>query len=200
MPHEMTPRPGFPPNARLAFKGVIFEIWQWDQKMFDGTTQVFERAWRCPSVEIIATVGDKIVIERQDQPDRKGIVGLPGGMADHGDDPLVEAKRELLEETGYASDTWTLFWSQRQKGRVVREQYCFIARDCRKVQDPDLDAGEQITTSLATLDEFLALAEDPHFRTYAEFLITLVKARLDPRERAALAKAIFPDQKGEGVV
>jgi len=59
---HIKPRKGIPSNAKLAFKGVIFEVWQWEQEMFDGTTEIFERIWRLPTVEIIATVGDKILI------------------------------------------------------------------------------------------------------------------------------------------
>jgi hypothetical protein len=92
-------REGIPPEATLVFKGEIFEVWQWQQTMFDGTTATFERIWRSPSVEVIAVVGDKIVVEHQDQPDRKGIVSLVSGRADQGTD-MLEAKRELLEETG----------------------------------------------------------------------------------------------------
>lgn len=190
------PRPGIPPGAHLAFKGVIFEVWQWEQTMFDGTTETFEKVWRCPSVEIIATVGDKIIIERQDQPDRKDIIGVPGGMADHSEDVIVEAKRELLEETGYTSDDWSLLWSYKEKGRVLRDKYVFVARNCRKVQEPQLDAGEKIDVSLGTLDELLALTDDPHFRMHDEFMISLVKAKLDPRERAALEAAIWPPHQG----
>jgi ADP-ribose pyrophosphatase len=98
------PRPGLPANAQLVFKGVIFEVWQWEQEMFDGTKETFERIWRSPTVEVIAAVGDKILIEEQSQPDRKNIISLASGRADQGEDVMAEAKRELLEETGYASD------------------------------------------------------------------------------------------------
>jgi hypothetical protein len=49
-------RPGIPENAKLAFKGIIFEVWQWEQKMFDGSIEIFERIWRSPSVNILAIV------------------------------------------------------------------------------------------------------------------------------------------------
>jgi ADP-ribose pyrophosphatase len=192
MTEESQPRPGLPPNAKLVFKGVIFEVWQWEQKMFDGSTTTFEKIWRCPTVEVIVTVGDKILIEKQEQPDRKDIVSLPGGRADKGDDPLEEAKRELLEETGYESTDWSLLLTHGKDGKVIHEQYFFIARDCKKVKEAELDAGEKITTSFISFDEFLALADDPHFWTSPEFIIHILAAKFDSKKKEELRATIFP--------
>src|SRR3989338_9450986 len=126
---HIKPRKGIPSNAKLAFKGVIFEVWQWEQEMFDGTTQIFERVWRFPTVEIIATVGDKILIEEQDQPDYKNSITLVSGRADQSDDVLKEAKRELMEETGCESDEWSLLLKHTGETKVLREVYYFIARN-----------------------------------------------------------------------
>jgi len=188
---DNTPRPGLPPNARLVFKGVIFEVWQWDQKMFDGTTEVFERIWRCPTVEIIAAVGDRIIIEDQEQPDRKDIISLPGGRADRSEDLLEEAKRELLEETGYESADWDLLLTHGKNNKVIHEVCYFIARDCKKVKEPELDSGEKIETSSITFEEFLALSDDPHFWTSPEFIVYLLMAKSDPKKAEELRERIF---------
>jgi len=188
---ETKPRDGFPPNAHLVFKGMIFEVWQWDQKMFDGSTATFERIWRYPTVEIIASVGDKIIIEDQDQPDRPGNINLPSGRADKGEDPLAEAKRELLEETGYASDDWSLFMKHGKDGKVMHEVYYFIVRDCKKIKEPELDAGERITTRLVSFDEFLALADEPRFWASPEFVIYLLRVRSDEKQKEEFKRAIF---------
>ena len=42
-----------PKDARCVFKGVIFEVWQWEQKMFDGSMATFERIKRPDTVVII---------------------------------------------------------------------------------------------------------------------------------------------------
>ena len=68
-----------PKNARLVFNGKLFQVYQWRQKMFDGSYQIFERARRADSVITIATVKDKIVVLKQKQPgtkwlDRKSVV------------------------------------------------------------------------------------------------------------------------------
>ncbi len=186
------PRPGLPPNAHLVFKGVIFEVWQWEQEMFDGTTEIFERVWRPPAVEVIATVGDKILIEDQDQPDRPDNINFPSGRADKNDDPLLEAKRELLEETGYESADWQLFMKHARDGKVMQDSYFFIARNCKKTGEPHLDPGEKIETRLVTFDELIALADEPRFWIFPEFISYLLRLRLDPAKKQEFKILLFP--------
>src|SRR5882757_3955251 len=100
-----------PPQAKKVFQGVIFSVYQWQQEMFDGSTETFEMLKRPNTIEVIATQGDKILISRQSQPNKENFYSLFGGRAEEGEDPLVTAKRELLEESGLESDDWELFKS-----------------------------------------------------------------------------------------
>jgi len=186
-------REGLPANAKRVFKGVIFEVWQWDQEMFDGTTQTFEKVWRYPTVEIIATVSDKIMIEKQDQPDRPGNITLVSGRADSGEDvdPLEEAKRELLEETGYKSNNWELLDQHSLTAKVLHQIYVFVAKNCQKIQEPQLDSGERIETMLVSFDEFLVLSDNPKFWVSPIFINMLLQARLDEGKKEELRKEIF---------
>lgn len=96
-----------PSEANLVFKGKIFEVWQWEQEMFDGTKETFEKLKRANTALVIPLVGKNILIQEQEQPDKPGpFLSLPGGRCDESEKPLEAAKRELLEETGYASDDW----------------------------------------------------------------------------------------------
>jgi ADP-ribose pyrophosphatase len=189
---NIKPREGLPANAQLVFKGVIFEVWQWEQEMFDGTKQTFEKVWRFPTVEIVATVGDKILIEQQDQPDRKNNITLISGRADQDEEPIKEAKRELLEETGYQSDDWSLFLKHGKDGKVLHEVYYFIARNCKKIKEPELDAGEKITTQLITFDKFIDLVDEPRFWVSQEFKNYLLRLQLDRKKKEDFKKILFP--------
>ncbi|MFH1187732.1 MAG: NUDIX domain-containing protein, partial [bacterium] len=97
-----------PKSAKLKFKGIIFDVYQWEQKMFDGTYETFEMLKRPDTVEIIPVAGDKILINEQQQPNTPVFLSLFGGRVDEGEEPLRAAKRELLEEAGYASDDWEI--------------------------------------------------------------------------------------------
>ncbi len=181
--------PQIPPQAKLVFKGVCFEIWQWEQEMFDGSKAIFERVKPQDSVHVIATVGEKILIQDQQQPTRtENFLSLPGGRCEWGEDPLACGKREFLEETGHASDNWELFLKISPMGRMAWMIYTFIAKDSRRVSEPHLDAGEKIENRLITFEEFLKMDEAPRFRSLAP---TLVRARYDAAFRADLHRRIF---------
>lgn len=180
-----------PSHAKKVFQGEIFEIWQWEQEMYDGTRITIERAVRPDVVEVIATVGKKIVITQQEQPLLGKFYSLPGGTADHGNDHLVEAKRELLEETGYGSNNWA-YWKEFSypSGRVFYEHHYFIARDCKKIGPVQLDSGEKIKTKLISFDDFLKLGENPSFRGYGigKFLLEMM---LNKKKRETFHKLLF---------
>ena len=99
----------FPNNSKLVFKGVLFDIYQWKQKMYDGSFETFERIFRKPSVNIIATVDKKIMVLVQEQPTKPLFLSLPGGRNENRETVLKTAKRELLEETGYKASKIIIF-------------------------------------------------------------------------------------------
>lgn len=180
-----------PPHAQKVFSGKIFDVWQWEQPMFDGTTQIFERLKRPNTVQVIAVVGEKILVQTEEQPDStQPFPGLPGGRCDGDEEPLTAAKRELLEETGYVSDNWTLWHEVNPVGKIEWTVYTFIARDCRKVQEPQLDGGEKISSRLVSLDEFLAFTDDPLFYS-PELATEMLRARFVPEKRDELQKLLF---------
>lgn len=183
------PDPIIPPQAQRVFKGVAFEVWQWEQKMFDGTTATFERVKAQDSVQVIAAVESKILLQDQEQPHRDGkFLSLPGGRCEWGEDPLACAKREFLEETGHTSDHWDLFSSIHPMGRMAWAIYTFMARDCHKIAEPHLDAGERIENRLISFEELLKLDDEPRFRALAS---VFVRAQYDPSFHADLRRRIF---------
>lgn len=180
-----------PKNAKLVFKGKIFEVWQWEQKMFDGSVQTFERLRRPDTAQVIAVAGDRILLLDQEQPDRpSSFLSLPGGRFDEAEQPLTASKRELLEETGFVSDDWLLLKKRNPVTKIVWTVYTYIARNCVKQQEPNPDAGERLATRLVTFDEFLMLSEHP----YLELAGLLLRARFDPKFRSEFHSLLFPDR------
>jgi ADP-ribose pyrophosphatase len=180
-----------PKKAKRVFKGVIFEVWQWKQKMFDGSYEVFEKLKRPDTVNIVPVAGNKIMILKQRQPDWKSDkVCVPGGRIDSDEKPLEAAKRELLEETGMVSKDWKLWKEINPSGKTIWTVYTFIACNCTKKQKAELDAGEKIKTKLITFDEFLQLADEPTFYE-SELKFSLLRARFDRKYRKELRELFF---------
>ncbi len=158
-----------PPSAKRVYKGKIFELYQWEQKMFDGSTETFELLKRPNTIQIITTMNGKILTVREEQPGRPPReLGLYGGRAEQGEEPLATAKRELLEEGGLESSDWELWKVYTPVIKMSWNVYFFIARNCRKVAEPQLDAGEKIEQRELDFEKFIEImtAEGywaPHF-------------------------------------
>ena len=181
-----------PKHAKRVFKGKIFEIYQWRQKMFDGSVEIFEKARRPDTVIVIATMGSKLVCLKQKQP-TGWFMSTPSGRMDvPGETPKQAALRELLEETGMKPKK-LIFWKKMPKyGKVLSNIYFFIARDCEKVTTQKLDPGEKIQVKLLNFEEFLKLPDteaDSHW--LGETLIDMYKARLDKKYKKYLKNAYF---------
>ncbi|TSC86107.1 MAG: NUDIX hydrolase [Parcubacteria group bacterium Gr01-1014_8] len=181
-----------PPEAKMVFKGKIFEVWQWQQQVFDGTVRTFERLKRPDTVEIFAIVGDKICVHDEQQPDSGEFVTMPAGRVEPGEEPLPAAKRELLEETGYTSDDWQLAGEEMPSGKIEWTIHIFVARNCRKKQEPNPEPGEKILSRLVSFDELLSLCDDPKFRSTATRFL-LWRARLDEKRKEELRALLFKE-------
>jgi ADP-ribose pyrophosphatase len=67
-----------------------------------------------------------------------------GGYLEPGEDPLIAAQRELLEETGYEAAEWIDLGHYRVDGnRGAGMAYLFLARDARYVAEADADDLEE---------------------------------------------------------
>jgi len=82
------------------------------------------------------------------------LLELPGGGADEGEEPIAAARRELLEETGYASEHMI------EVGRVspnpashTNMVHFYLALDVEKVCDQSLDETEEIDVFRVPFDE-----------------------------------------------
>lgn len=181
-----------PFNANLVFKGKIFEVLQWEQKMYNGTVETFEKLRRTNTAQVIPVIGDKILIQTQEQPDKPHpFNSLSGGRCEEGEEPLTAAKRELLEETGYVSDDWMLWREENPVSKIIWTVYTYIARNCYFKQPPHLDAGEKITVRLISFDEFLMLSEDPAFYERKDLYCALIRARFDKKFKEEFYNLFF---------
>jgi 8-oxo-dGTP pyrophosphatase MutT (NUDIX family) len=85
---------------------------------------------------------------------------FPAGTVDDGEEPLAAGQRELLEETGYASDEWHLLgaapvYPALQTNRI----YSFLALNARRIGGQSLDEGEVIHCHEMSFRDFIAQVE-----------------------------------------
>ena len=153
-----------PAHAERVFQGAVFDVYQWQQAMFDGSTATFECLRRPDTVVVLPMDGDTVYYAEQEQPGKPPYVSMFGGRAEFDEEPLAAAKRELLEETGFVSDDWKPLFSKTPGGKIDWTIHYYVARNCRKVQEPQLDGGEKITVKQTGIDDFLTnIVSHPQF-------------------------------------
>ena len=98
-------------------------------------------------VDVIALTADLniVLVDQYRHSVRSVRTEFPAGTVDDGEEPLAAIQRELLEETGYASDEWHLLgtapvYPPLQTNRI----YSFLALNARRIGGQALDDGEVI--------------------------------------------------------
>ena len=86
---------------------------------------------------------------------------LPGGLIDPEDSsPELAAGRELLEETGYQSSELTRLGECYPQPAVLSNRcFFFLAENAEKVQEPQMDEGEDIEIKKVPLKQIPAMIE-----------------------------------------
>ena len=115
---------------------------------------------------VAITKEGKVILERQYR-HALGETGLeiPGGCVDKTDATFEAAiARELLEETGYRFDSYTyLGVTSSNPSTNSNLMHMFLATGGEKVQEQQLDPGEDIEVNLYSMDEFIQMVKDNVF-------------------------------------
>ena len=145
-----------PKSAKKVFSGIIFDVYQWKQEMFDGTYKTFEMLKRPDTVNIImVNEHGKILLAREQQPGKRETLGGFGGRVDQGEDILSAGKRELLEETGYVADKFELWFQISPSEKIEWTIYIYIAKGLKQTNQKNLESGEKIDIYEVTFEEFV---------------------------------------------
>jgi len=176
-----------PDNAKMVFHGLLHDVYQWDQELFDGSTAIFECIKRGDSVSVLAVIDGQILITQEQQPGKDSFVGLPGGRVEKDESQITAARRELLEETGYAAEN-VVEWFVEDPAKMSKFEwnvYYFIATNCKKVTEAEPDPGEKIESKLISFDELLQMRNEIGFKG-GDLVSLLEKASQDETEREKL--------------
>lgn len=182
-----------PPEATCVFRGVIFDVYQWQQPLFDGSTTTFEKLKRADGAAVVPVTPDgRIIVSHQEQPARPPFRGLIAGRVEPGEEPQAGAARELLEETGYQAERWELFSTSQPNSKVEWTIYTYLAHDCRPVAAQRIDPGERITLEFLTFDGFLTYLTSDDYHQYATGLRDMAfRCLLDPAVREAFRQRLL---------
>ena len=114
----------------------------------------------CNASAVVALMDDKIILKSEYRYcyDRE-LIELPSGIFEENEtDPLIVAKRELLEETGYESDDWTYLGPTiENSAKLTNKIHLYLASDCKKTGGQHLDKTETIDTVVMPLKEAVDL-------------------------------------------
>jgi len=114
-------------------------------------------------VNVIAINEDGLFVMERQYRHAAGVTcfELPCGVMEEGETPLEAAKRELLEETGYANGEWTQLMSlSPNSSSVTNMSHSFLAVGVEKVSDQHLDATEDLSVHLLTKEEVWDLLDN----------------------------------------
>lgn len=195
MPSETVSRPlskrPIPEDARRVFRGEIFDVYQWDQKLFDGTVATFEKVRRTDTVNVIPVTHDgMIVLSEQEQPGAPPFVGVLGGRLEDGEKPETAANRELIEEAGMRAGHLILWGSEQLLEKIDWAIYTFIAKDCEKIGNQNLDSGEKIKLIYVSFDEFINLVSQDNYRDL-EIALRIFRILRDPEKLEETRRLFF---------
>lgn len=180
-----------PKHAHKVFEGEIFDMYQWEQELYDGSTAIFEKGSR-PDTAIVFPITEegKILIIEDSQPHRETALTTISGRVEDDETPEEAGKRELLEETGYDGKEWKLFYTSTPVEKLDWVHYAYIAKGCVRVKDPKPDAGEKIVVREVSFDELISLSAEGKLRG-KDFQILVLHAMLDTSKMSELKLKFF---------
>ena len=158
-----THRPGkqIPAYARLAFRGQLFDVYQWYEELPDGTTKSMERLSRPDTVYVVPVTPDgNVSLVEQRREDRR-LVGFIGGRLIAGENPEDGARRVLLDEAGLEAGEFVLCDAFQGSSAIDWAIFVYLVRNSRQVIDPTSDSGIGLGVISLNLDELVsAVATD----------------------------------------
>ena len=134
-----------PLEASQVFRGRLLDVRLDRVRLPDGQESTREYIVHQGAAVVIPVLDNgHLIFERQFRyPLGRAMLELPAGKIDPGEDPMETARRELLEETGYAASHWTRLGLMHPCVGYSNERIeIFLARGLRIESAQKLDHGE----------------------------------------------------------
>jgi len=142
-------------ESAVMYEGDFIQVRKDNVRLPDGEVSTREYITHPGAVAVLAQLDNgKLVMERQYRyAPQQEFIELPAGKIDHGEDTLLTAQRELLEETGYVASEWihlTTAWPCI--GYADERMEYYLARGLTH-QGRNLDDGEFLEVFELSLPE-----------------------------------------------
>lgn len=130
-------------NGRVVDDFYVFEINEW------------------ATIVPITPDGRLLLVEQYRHALEKITLEFPAGLIDGQEPPLVTAKRELAEETGYTSEEWIPLGKYHLgPSKIVNAFHLFLARNCTPTRSQKLDETEDIRVVTVSPEELDRLFDE----------------------------------------
>ncbi|TMG56113.1 MAG: NUDIX hydrolase [Chloroflexi bacterium] len=161
-----------PPWMEVAEERVLLP----DGREVDGFLSVGTRDFA--AIVAITDRAEVVLIRSYKHGPRSISLAVPAGYLEEGEDALAAARRELREETGYESDTWTSLGRFVVDGNYgVATENIFVAHRARRTADPasgDLEDIEVVLIALTRIDGLLRGGEIAQLSSAAALALALL--------------------------
>jgi ADP-ribose pyrophosphatase len=184
-------------SSKVSFEGPVFRVVT-DEVREPGGEPHRRDVVRHPGSVVVLAVDDAkskrdplILLERQYRhAAAQYLYEIPAGSLDPGEDPLVGAKRELLEETGYKAKHWSkLVRYYASPGFLGEWMQIFVAEGLTP-GDAEPEEDEQIELFAVPLSELLREIDAGRIHDGKTIAATLLYERMrKERQRAERAAA-----------
>lgn len=146
------------------YKGKVISLQVDEVTLPNGKTSKRELVRHPGAVAIIPLLSDGkvVLVEQYRKPLERSIIEIPAGKLEPGEEPIVTAKRELEEETGFTTDNLqhvTSFYTS--PGFADEIVHLYIAKDLNHLEEEkELDEDEFVSLITCTLEEMEQLEKE----------------------------------------
>jgi len=149
-------------SGELVYDGTLLKVHRDVVKLPDGSAGTREYIRHPGAVAVLPLFDDgRILLERQFRyPHRREFIELPAGKLEPGEPHLETAKRELLEETGYAARDWRRLGVIHTAIAYTDEAIELFLAEKLSQAVRKLDAGEFLETLIVPFAEAMQMIRD----------------------------------------
>ena len=112
------------------------------------------------NVIAVTTAGQMVLVRQYRHAIDEVLLELCAGVCEAGETPEQAARRELLEETGFAGGSWREIMAIGQNPSICDNiTHCFLAEGVERVADQSLDESEDIEVVIMSRDAVRAMLD-----------------------------------------